>query len=189
MNPWHDVENHLDQSDFTAVVEIPKGSHVKYELDKATGLLRVDRVLHSAVYYPANYGFLPRTLADDNDPLDVLILGSEAFHPMSVVSARAIGVLHMIDGGKQDDKILAVHVGDPSFASYTDALQLPPHVLLMIREFFETYKTLEGKTVDVQQPIVGAAAARQVIDKALHDYDEAFHRMHVQPSPHPAKDS
>lgn len=175
MNVWHDVQNCLDaQLIFTAVVEIPSGSHVKYELDKETGLLRVDRVLHSAVYYPGNYGFLPQTYADDEDPLDVLILGSEAFNSLTLVHARPIGLLRMIDQGKQDDKILAVHVGDPFFASFDDVFQLPDHVRNVIQEFFQTYKTLEGKTVKIQLPFLGAADAVAVIQKSLSDYQMKF---------------
>src|ERR1700738_1322371 len=131
---------------FTAVVEIPMGSSVKYELDKKTGLLRLDRVLYSAVYYPANYGFIPQTYAEDDDPLDVLVLCQEAVAPMTLVTARAIGLMTMLDGGKPDHKILAVAVGDPEFNSFREADELPPHRLMMLRRFFQAYKLLEGKS-------------------------------------------
>lgn len=169
-HPWHDVTPgiHLP-AEFTAVIEIPKGSSVKYELDKQTGLLRLDRVLYSAVYYPANYGFVPQTLAEDDDPLDVLVLCQEAVDPLTLVSSRAIGLMTMIDSGKRDHKILAVALDDPEYSGYREASELPPHRLAMLRRFFQDYKTLEGKAVEVDamQP---AAAAMPVIEDALQRY-------------------
>src|SRR4030088_1455881 len=130
VNAWHDVDRGADVTrDFRCVIEIPKGSKVKYELDKQTGLLWLDRVLHSAVHYPANYGFLPRTYCDDGDPLDVLVLGQEPVYPLTIVQARAVGVMRMRDEKGVDDKIVAVSVRDPSFEGYTDKAQLPAHVL------------------------------------------------------------
>src|SRR3954464_11369973 len=131
MHAWHDVTpGEKLPSFFTSVIEIPMGSSVKYELDKATGLLRLDRILYSAVYYPANYGFIPQTLAEDDDPLDVLVLCQEAVAPMTLVTARAIGLMTMIDSGKRDHKILSVAVGDPEFNGFREASELPPHRLM-----------------------------------------------------------
>jgi inorganic pyrophosphatase len=167
---WHDVTpgQHLP-GEFTAVVEIPMGSSVKYELDKDTGLLRLDRILYSAVYYPANYGFIPQTLAEDDDPLDVLVLCQEAVAPLTLVNARAIGLMTMIDSNKKDHKILAVAVDDPEYNGFLEARELPGHRLTMLRRFFQDYKTLEGKAVDVDE-IESAAAAVPVIEDALSRY-------------------
>src|SRR5213076_2031149 len=135
---WHDVTpgEHLP-GEFMAVIEIPMGSSVKYELDKETGLLRLDRILYSAVYYPANYGFVPQTLAEDDDPLDVLVLCQEAVVPLTIIHGRAIGLMTMIDAGKKDHKIIAVATKDPEFNSYTEAEEMPQHRLLMLRRFFQ----------------------------------------------------
>jgi inorganic pyrophosphatase len=173
-HPWHDVTpgEHLPQ-EFNALIEIPMGSSVKYELDKRTGLLRMDRVLYSAVYYPANYGFIPQTYAEDDDPLDVLVLCQEAVAPMTLVTARAIGLMTMIDTGKSDHKILAVAVGDPEFNGFRDAHDLPPHRLTMLRRFFQDYKQLEGKSVEVDD-IQATEAAIPIIEDALQRY--SFHR-------------
>jgi inorganic pyrophosphatase len=163
MHAWHDVplgdaiEDHVN-----AVIEIPKGSKVKYELDKATGLLAVDRVLHSAVHYPANYGFLPRTFCDDGDALDVLVLGQEPVVPLCIVRARAIGVITMRDEKGQDDKIIAVHIDDPEYAHYRDVAELPPHRVKELQRFFLDYKVLENKTVNIDQ-LRGRPEAERVI--------------------------
>src|SRR5579884_2970825 len=169
---WHDVTpgEHLP-SEFTAIIEIPMGSSVKYELDKETGMLRLDRILYSAVYYPANYGFIPQTLAEDDDPLDVLVLCQEAVVPLTMIYARVIGLMTMIDSGKKDHKIIAVATKDPEFNSYTEAAEMPPHRLLMLRRFFQDYKLLEGKAVEVDQ-IRPASEAYPVISDALHRYSE-----------------
>src|SRR5688500_12051682 len=141
MHAWHDVTPGLKLPlEFMTVIEIPRGSNVKYELDKATGLLRLDRILYSAVHYPANYGFIPQTLAEDDDPLDVLVLCQEKLDPLTLVSARAIGLMTMIDSGKRDHKILAVAVHDPEYNGYCEAAELPPHRLAMLRRFFQDYK-------------------------------------------------
>ncbi len=172
IHPWHDVtpgENLPNQ--FNTVVEIPMGSSVKYELDKRTGLLRLDRILYSAVYYPANYGFIPQTYAEDNDPLDVLVLCQEAVAPMTLVSARAIGLMTMVDSGKRDHKILAVAIHDPEFNGYVEAAELPPHRLMMLRRFFQDYKLLEGKAVAVEE-IQPAELAFPVIEEALQRYSQ-----------------
>ena len=169
-HPWHDVipgEN-LPQ-EFTTIIEIPMGSNVKYELDKHTGLLRLDRVLYSAVHYPANYGFIPQTLAEDDDPLDVLVLCQEPVAPLTLVEARSIGLMTMIDSGKRDHKILAVAVGDPEYNGFRDASELPPHRLATLRRFFQDYKQLEGKAVEVDE-FQPAAFSTQIIQNALEQY-------------------
>ncbi|MFT6377875.1 MAG: inorganic pyrophosphatase, partial [bacterium] len=144
IHPWHDLPNNPDTADemFNCVIEIPRGSKVKYEMDKPTGMLRVDRVLYSSMVYPANYGFIPRSYCDDGDPLDVLVLGQEPVAPMCIMRARAIGVMHMLDEGKGDDKIIAVHVDDPAVNTYQDICELPPHLAREISSFFESYKVL-----------------------------------------------
>jgi inorganic pyrophosphatase len=136
--------------EFNALIEIPKGSRVKYELDKETGLIRVDRVLYSSVVYPANYGFIPRTLGDDGDPLDLLVLMQEPVYPLSILRARPIGMMEMVDGGKNDEKIICVHLDDPEYRSYNHIRELPGHRLRELRRFFEDYKVLEDKEVLVK---------------------------------------
>jgi len=173
---WHDITPiEGEPTEFTAVIEIPMGSSVKYELDKATGLLRLDRILYSAVYYPANYGFIPQTLAEDDDPLDTLVLCQEPVAPLTLVRARAIGLMTMIDTGKTDHKILAVAVKDPEYNGFHEAGELPSHRLAMLRRFFQDYKTLEDKTVAVDdfQP---AATAMPVIEDALRRYSAVRQR-------------
>ena len=174
MHPWHDVSpgNELPR-DFQALIEIPLGSNVKYELDKSSGLLKVDRIIHSAVFYPANYGFIPQTYAEDNDPLDVLVLCQEPVQPLALIKARAIGLMTMIDSGAVDDKIIAVATNDPEFSSYVEARDLPPHRLLVLRRFFQDYKQLEGKQVQVEE-IRPAYSAMAAIEKALTRY-KALH--------------
>jgi inorganic pyrophosphatase len=171
MHPWHDsyVDDAIVGSAFPVVIEIPKGSKNKYELDKETGLLRLDRVLYSAVHYPADYGFIPRTYCDDGDPLDALVLSQEPVHPLTIVEARAIGVMRMRDEKGIDDKIVAVSVRDPAFSEYTDKAQLPSHLLREIRRFFEDYKVLEHKQVIVED-MLGTADAVRIIREALALY-------------------
>jgi inorganic pyrophosphatase len=171
MHPWHDsyVDDAIIQHAFPVVIEIPKGSKNKYELDKETGLLRLDRVLYSAVHYPADYGFIPRTYCDDGDPLDALVLGQEPVYPLTMVEARAIGVMRMRDEKGIDDKIVAVSVHDPAFADYTDKDQLPTHVLRQVRRFFEDYKVLEHKQVIVED-MLGPSEALRIIREALELY-------------------
>jgi len=159
LHAWHDVSPGDDlPRDFQAVIEIPLGSNVKYELDKASGLLKVDRIIHSAVFYPANYGFIPQTYAEDNDPLDVLVLCQEPVQPLA-----------LIDSGASDDKVIAVATNDPEFNSYVEANELPSHRLLVLKRFFQDYKQLEGKQVQVED-IRPAYAAVKVIEKALERY-------------------
>lgn len=143
-HPWHDIPLGDEAPDlFNAVVEIPQGSKVKYELDKTTGLLRVDRVLYSSVVYPANYGFIPQTLGEDEDPLDVLVLMQEPVAPLSMLRVRPIGVMNMLDLGQGDEKIICVHVDDPAFAGYYHIWELPEHRLKELKRFFQDYKKLE----------------------------------------------
>jgi inorganic pyrophosphatase len=151
MNAWHDLDpgSNIEQG-FLAVIEIPKGSKNKYEMDKKTGMLILDRVLYSAVHYPANYGFVPRTYCDDGDPLDVLALGQEPVHPLCIVRCRAIGVMTMVDEKGQDDKIIAVQSDDPEFSEYTDISELPRHKMQELERFFLDYKILEKKQVRVE---------------------------------------
>ena len=171
MHPWHDT--YVDETQiataFPAIIEIPKGSTNKYELDKDTGLLRLDRVLYSAVHYPADYGFIPRTYCGDGDPLDVLVLGQEPVYPLTIVEARAVGVMRMRDEKGVDDKIVAVSVRDPSFDGCTDKAQLPPHVLRQVRRFFEDYKTLEHKQVVIED-LLGPEDAFRIIREGLEMY-------------------
>src|SRR5262245_51200672 len=172
LHPWHDVSPGKEvPRDFQAVIEIPLGSNLKYELDKPTGLLKVDRVIHSAVFYPANYGFIPQTFAEDNDPLDVLVLCQEAVQPLALIKARAIGVMTMVDSGATDDKIIAVATNDPEFSEYLEARDLPSHRLLVLKRFFQDYKQLEGKQVQVEE-IRPAYAALSVIEQSLARYQQ-----------------
>ncbi|MEM8882937.1 MAG: inorganic diphosphatase [Planctomycetota bacterium] len=174
MNPWHDISLGRDPARvFRCLIEIPRGSSNKYELDKETGLLKLDRVLYSAVHYPANYGFLPQTYCEDGDPLDVLVLCQEAITPMCLVLARPIGVLQMIDDNGRDDKIIAVPKEDPEYAGIHDVGHLPPHRLQQLRQFMLDYKTLEDKEVHVE-PIEGAAVAQKVILEAIELYRKEF---------------
>jgi inorganic pyrophosphatase len=169
---WHDISpgDSLPQ-EFQAVIEIPFGSSVKYELDKQSGLIKLDRVLYSAVYYPANYGFIPQTLAEDDDPLDVLVFCQEAVVPLTLIHARAIGLMTMIDAGKKDHKIIAVATQDPEFNEYREASQMPEHRLQMMRRFFLDYKQLEGKAVEVDE-FLPASATFPIIEDALHRYSQ-----------------
>ncbi len=180
---WHDVSPGKEAPrDFQAVIEIPLGSNVKYELDKITGLLKVDRIIHSAVFYPANYGFIPQTYADDNDPLDVLVFCQEAVQPLSLIKARAIGLMTMTDSGASDDKVIAVATNDPEFSSYIEAKDLPPHRLQVLRRFFQDYKQLEGKQVQVEE-IRPAYAALNVIERALARYLEHRDKLLAEGAP------
>jgi len=165
---WHDVHPGTPAS-FTAVVEIPLGSSNKYELDKTSGMLKLDRVLHSAVHYPANYGFIPQTLADDGDPLDVLILAAEPVYPLTLVTARPIGLMTMMDQNELDYKVIAVGIHDPEYNTYHDVHELPKHRVAVIKRFFEDYKTLENKRVVVDD-ILPALDAVPVIEKSLAVY-------------------
>ena len=170
IHPWHDVTpgEHIPQ-EYNAIIEIPFGSSVKYELDKQSGLIKLDRILYSAVYYPANYGFIPQTLAEDDDPIDVLVLCQETVVPLTIIHARTIGLMTMIDAGKKDHKIIAVATEDPEFNSYREASEMPTHRLTMLRRFFQDYKQLEGKAVEVDE-IQPAKEAYPIIEDALARY-------------------
>jgi inorganic pyrophosphatase len=170
MHPVHDIELPTDLSLWIpSVIEIPRGSHLKYEVDKPTGLLRLDRVLYSAVHYPANYGFIPRTLGEDHDPLDILVLMQEPVEPLTIVRARAIGGLHMSDDMGGDDKIIAVCIDDPAYSHYERLDQVPSHVSRELDRFFRDYKMLEDKRVDVDE-FYGRAHAMDVIAAAARAY-------------------
>jgi len=176
INPWHDVTPGENiPNEFSAIIEIPFGSSVKYEMDKVSGLIKLDRVLYSAVYYPANYGFIPQTLAEDDDPLDVLVLCQETVVPLTLIHARTIGLMTMIDAGKKDHKIIAVATEDPEFSSYREAAEMPPHRLTMLRRFFQDYKQLEGKAVEVDE-IQPAKVAFPIIEDALSRYSRQRRR-------------
>ncbi|KAK4728981.1 hypothetical protein R3W88_021969 [Solanum pinnatisectum] len=171
-HPWHDLEIGPEAPNvFNVVIEISKGSKVKYELDKKTGLIKVDRVLYSSMVYPQNYGFIPRTLCEDNDPMDVLVLMQEPVLPGCFLRARAIGLMPMIDQGEKDDKIIAVCADDPEYRHYTDINQLAPHRLAEIRRFFEDYKKLENKEVAVNE-FLPPSTAVQAIQYSMDLYAE-----------------
>ena len=173
-HPWHDLRpGAKTPKEFEAVIEIPLGSNLKYELDKESGMIRMDRVLYSAVYYPANYGFIPQTLAEDHDPLDVLVLCQEAVAPLTIIHARAIGLMTMIDSGEKDHKVIAVATADPEYNSYRETKDLPPHKLATVRRFFQDYKKLEGKKVEVDK-ILPASRAYPVVKRALAHYREKY---------------
>ncbi|HNX49343.1 MAG TPA: inorganic diphosphatase [Thermoanaerobaculaceae bacterium] len=177
-HPWHDVEIGSDAPDeFPAVIEIPKGSKVKYELDKETGLLRVDRVLYSSVIYPANYGFIPQTLGDDHDPLDVLVLMQEPVAPLSILRVRPIGLMVMVDQGENDEKIICVHLDDPEYREFTHISELQPHRMIEVKRFFEDYKTLEHKDVKVEE-FLGPEEARKAVAHGAQLYSKLFAYMH-----------
>ncbi len=169
-NPWHQVPIGNKCPDVVqAIIEIPKGSNAKYELDKETGMLRLDRVLFSTVYYPANYGFIPQTYGDDNDPLDILVLSEIAVQPLCIVEAKVIGVMRMIDTKQGDDKIIAVAEKDMSVNYINSISELPGHFILQLRNFFESYKKLENKTVKVED-FQDAKTAKKIIRTAIKDY-------------------
>jgi len=173
-NPWHDVSFGSDAPKVVnGIIEIPKGNRAKYELDKESGMIKLDRVLFSSVYYPANYGFIPQTYCDDNDPLDILIISQVKIVPMCLVEAKVIGVMRMIDGGEADDKIIAVASGDPSVSHINDINELPEHFISEMQSFFEDYKKLEKKSVIVEQ-FQGRELALEIVNKAIADYKEKF---------------
>ncbi len=183
VHPWHDVELPRDVEDpVPAIIEIPTGSKVKYELDKRSGLLLVDRILFSAVHYPANYGFVPRTYCHDGDPLDVLVLCEEAIQPLAMMRAKIIGVMKMRDDKGQDDKLIAVHADDPSNSDYSDISEIPPHKLRELKRFFEDYKALENKKVLVSEP-QGRSAGLKVLRDAIRLYDRERARLMGTPAP------
>ena len=174
MNIWHEMDpKRISENKFTAVIEIEKGGKNKYELDKETGLLKLDRVLHTSTHYPANYGFIPRTYADDGDPLDVLVLCTESIIPMTLVDCYPIGVIKMIDDGAIDEKIIAVCENDPYHNSFTDVGELPAHLFAEIKHFYEVYKMLEYKETSVNK-VENAEEARKVIKNCIDLYNKNF---------------
>ena len=177
MHPWHAVDIGKDAPQLvTAVIEVPKGSKTKYELDKKSGLIKVDRVLFSSVHYPANYGFIPQTYCDDKDPLDILVLGQDPVVPLSIMTAKPIGVMKMVDQGEGDDKIIAVHAHDPEYSHYESLKDLPPHRMAEVKRFFEDYKTLEKKSVKVED-FLDRAAALNVIEESIRLYEKEKARL------------
>ena len=177
MNIWHDIEcNRITPQEFIAVVEISKGSKQKYELDKTTGLLRLDRILYTSTHYPANYGFIPHTLAQDNDPLDVLILCSESLIPMSLVKCYPIGVIIMKDNGALDEKIIAIPETDPNYNTYKSIHDLPKHVFDEMRHFFSVYKQLENKETSVNVELDREEAVK-IINSALENYKKNLYKL------------
>jgi inorganic pyrophosphatase len=185
-HPWHDVElPRYVEDPVPAIIEIPTGSKVKYELDKKSGLLLVDRILFSAVHYPANYGFVPRTYCDDGDPLDVLVLCSEQIQPLAIMRAKIIGVMKMRDDKGEDDKLIAVHADDPNYSDYSDVAEIPAHRLRELQRFFQDYKTLENKKVLVEAP-QGRSEALRVLRDAIRLYDRERDRLRGDSAPPPA---
>lgn len=175
-NIWHDIAPaRISKDDFVAVIEIEKGSKKKYELDKQTGCLILDRILYTSTHYPTNYGFIPRTYAEDDDPLDVLVLCSEAIQPLSLVRCYPIGMITMLDQGRPDEKIIAIPFQDPNYNTYHDIADLPQHVFSEIKHFFTVYKTLEGKETVVDE-VKGADVAKETIEKCRNAYVEKFCR-------------
>ena len=173
-NIWHDINpKRISPDDFMVVVEISKGSKNKYELDKETGLLKLDRILYTSTHYPASYGFIPRTYADDGDPLDALVLCSEPILPMTLVRCYPIGAIKMIDKGANDEKIIAIPFDDPMYNSYTDISELPSHMFDEMKHFFEVYKTLEGKTTAVDE-IIGSDKVQDIIKYTIGRYKDSF---------------
>ena len=179
IHPWHDVTpgscNEPLPGHFRAVIEIPKGSHNKYELDKTSGMIKLDRVLSSAVYYPANYGFIPQTLAEDDDPLDVLVFSAEQIPPLCICDARVVGMMTMLDEGDADHKIISVVHNGPEVSHCKTTSEFPPHTFKMLRRFFEDYKTLEGKVVEVDD-IMPPEPAHAIIEDAMRRYSQMRQR-------------
>ncbi|GIU69309.1 MAG: inorganic pyrophosphatase [Candidatus Woesearchaeota archaeon] len=176
MNPWHDVESGEDvPEEVNVIIEVPKNSTLKYELDKRTGLIKLDRVLYSAVHYPGDYGFIPRTYWEDKDPLDIIVLSNFPVYPLTIVRARPIGVIRLKDNNENDDKIVAVHARDPRFDRYRDITDVPEHVMAEIKHFFETYKQLQNKHVTVLS-IENGAVARKIVMQGITLYKKNFNR-------------
>lgn len=174
LNIWHNISpKRISPDDFVAVIEIPKGSKIKYELDKETGLIKLDRILYTSTHYPANYGLIPRTYADDGDPLDVLVLCSETLYPMTLVRCYPIGVIRMIDSGHHDDKIIAIPFDDPNYNTYQDIDEVPKHVFDEMIHFFKVYKELENKTTAVDE-IEHVDSAKDIIANDIEHYIDKF---------------
>ncbi|MDD3078245.1 MAG: inorganic diphosphatase [Paludibacter sp.] len=177
-NPWHQVVPQTNAPDVVkGIIEIPKGNRAKYELDKDSGLLRLDRVLYSSMYYPHNYGFIPQSFCDDHDPLDILILSQIEVVPLCIVEAKVIGVMRMLDNDEADDKIIAVAAGDPSVNHYNDISELPPHMITEIMSFFEDYTKLENKTVVVEK-FFDKATALEIMHDSFKMYQKHYGELH-----------
>lgn len=173
-HPWHSVSPGENAPEHvTAIIEIPKGSKAKYEIDKESGLLKLDRMLFSSVMYPANYGFIPQTYCDDHDPLDILVLCAADVYPMSIIDAKVIGVMHMVDNGEQDDKIIAVAKHDMSVNYIEDLAELPPHTMKEVVRFFQDYKALEEKNVTIEH-LLGKSYAYKVIEESIELYNSTY---------------
>ena len=182
MHPWHDVGlGQRSPEVVPVVVEVPKGSKTKYELDKKSGLIRVDRILFSSVHYPANYGFIPQTYCDDHDPLDVLVLGQEVIVPLAIMMAQPIGVMKMTDQGEEDDKIIAVHADDPEYADYKSIRDLPAHRMEEVRRFFLADNVLDRKTVTIED-FLDRDEALDVIRRAIDLYSRERSRLRASSS-------
>ena len=174
MHPWHDISVGDEAPDLVnAIIEVPKGSKNKYELDKATGIIKVDRVLYSSIHYPANYGFIPQTYCEDKDPLDILVLGQEPVYPLTMMTAKPIGLMNMLDQGEADDKIIAIHQHDPEYRNYNSLEDLPSHRMRELKRFFEDYKALENKKVIVED-FKGKEEALKIIMESYQAYKEHF---------------
>ena len=174
MNPWHDVRIGEEAPEFVnGIIEIPKNTRAKYELDKESGMLILDRVIYSSMYYPANYGFIPKTYCDDKDPLDILVLTQIVVDPLCIVPAKVIGAMQMLDQGEKDDKIIAVATGDMSVNHLNDISDLGPHFVKELQNFFEDYKKLENKTVVIED-FQNRQTAIEIVEKAMSDYDKKF---------------
>lgn len=174
MNLWHDISyGENAPNEVETIIEIPRNSRLKYEIDKETGLLLLDRALYSAVHYPGNYGFIPQTYCDDKDPLDIIILGREEIYPLTKCTARPIGVIHMVDGGEQDDKIIGVLANDPEQEGITDLEDVHEHTIKQVKHFFETYKLLQKKEVKITG-VSGAEEAKKIIQESIELYNKEF---------------
>ena len=179
MNIWHDINPEVIKPEsFSAVIEIPKGSRTKYELDKDTGVMRLDRILYTSTHYPANYGFIPRTYADDLDPLDVLVICTEPINPMTLVQCYPIGVIRMIDNGRYDEKIIAIPLFDPTYNTYQSIYELPQHIFAEMSHFFTVYKQLENKETAVDNNNVGDRdEAIKIISDAIESYNKNLYKI------------
>ena len=174
MNIWHDINpERIKAEDFVMIVEIPKGSKAKYELDKETGIMKLDRILYTSTHYPANYGFIPRTYGDDGDPLDVLLLCSESLQSMTLVQCYPIGVITMMDGGKNDEKIIAIPFEDPTYNIYRSIFEIPFHIYEEMQHFFRVYKQLEGKKTYIEK-VENVEVSKKIIEESLLRYNEKF---------------
>ncbi len=180
MHPWHEVDYGKEAPEVVcSVIEIPKGSKLKYELEKKSGLIKVDRVLFSSVHYPANYGFVPQTYCEDKDPLDIMVLGQEPVVPLTILRAKVIGVMRMQDQGEADDKLIAVHADDPEYSHYHSIHELPPHRITEVRRFFEDYKALENKKVVVEE-FLDRDEALRILQEAIELYSQLCEELKTQ---------